>query len=135
MVSNPPALPCWGVSYYLGYALSFIPVVGIGKIVVARSFSSYIYALTPPLLYSTYNPLYASSSPPTGSLASNWNFEGRMFWLAGLLIWIAMTFSQRYDRKYPTVYDFFYYLFGIQLFYLGIASSISVYTLAIYGHL
>lgn len=135
VVSNPPALPCWVICYYLGYALSFLPLIGLGKVVVAKSFSTYIYALTPPILYSSSNPLYSSKDPPTGALATNWGFDGRMFWLAGILIWLAMTFSQRYDRKFPRLYDFFYYLVGIYLFYTGLASSISLSCLSTYGHL
>jgi maltoporin len=110
-------------------------VVGIGKLVVAKSFMSYIFALTPTLLYGSYNPLYPSTSPPTSSLPNtNSSIAGNIYWLAGAIIWVGMTFSQRYDRKMPQLYDFFYYLVGIHLFYIGIASSLSLYNLTYYGH-
>jgi len=135
VVANPPALPGWGIAYYLGYLLSFMPVIGVGKLVVAKSFLSYIYALTPTILYAMYNPLYASSSPPTNSLSINLSFGGNIFWLAGALIWLGMTFSQRYERHIPRVYEWFYYLVGIQLFYIGIACSLSVLELSLNAHL
>jgi hypothetical protein len=97
VVSNPPALPGWGIIYYVSYGLSFIPVVGVGKVIIARSFMSYIFANTSTLLYGSYNPLYPTSSPPTAALPSvNTSLGGNIFWLAGLIIWVGMTFSQRY---------------------------------------
>lgn len=136
VVANPPALPGWGVAYYVGYALSFMPVIGVGKLVVAKSFMSYIYARSDTILYSAYNPLYPSSTPPSsGSISTNFSFGGNIYWLSGILIWLATTFSQRYDRKSPKAYDFFYYFVGIQLFYIGIACSLSCYVLAQYASL
>jgi hypothetical protein len=131
VVSNPPCLPGWGILYYVGYGLSFLPVVGVGKLVVAKSFFSYIFAKTSTVLYGLANPLYPSGSTLTATtLTMNTSFNGNIFWLAGAIIWLAFTFTQRYDRKKPGLYDLFYYLFGIHLFYLGIACSLSVYTLA-----
>lgn len=135
VVSNPPALPAWGIAYYLGYALSFIPVIGVGKLVISKSFMSYIYALTPPPLYGSSNPLYPSSTAPTVSLTTNVTMGGKMFWLGGLLIWLAMTLSQRYGKRWPLPYDFFYYLLGIQLFFLGLGCSLSNATLTVSGSL
>ena len=136
VVANPPALPGWGIIYYVSYGLSFIPVVGVGKLVVAKSFMSFIFSKTSTILYGMYNPLYPYSSAPTASLPNlNTSISGNIFWLSGLIIWLGMTFSQRYDRKSPRVYDFFYYLLGIYLFYLGIACSLSLYNLTLYAHL
>jgi hypothetical protein len=126
VVSNPPALPGWGIAYYLGYALSYLPVMGIaGKLVVAKSFMSYIYALTTTALYGVANPLYPSTTAPTTTLTTNFSFNGNIYWLSGLLIWIAMTFSQRYNRKTPSLYDCLYYLAGLQLFFIGLACGLS----------
>ena len=136
VVANPPALPGWGLAYYIGYGLSFIPVVGLGgKLVIAKSFRSYIYALTGTSLYGLSNPLYPSKIAPTSSLSTNFSFDGNIFWLAGLLIWIAFTFSQRYNKHKPSLYDFFYYLLGLQLFYIGIGAALSMGTLTSSAHI
>ena len=131
VVANPSALPGWGIAYYLGYALSFMPVIGLGgKLAISKSFRSYIFAKTTTALYSVSNPLYPSKTPPTSSLTTNFSFDGNIYWLSGLLIWLAMTLTQRYERKYPKIYDFFYYVLGVQLFYIGIASALSIGTLS-----
>jgi type IV secretory pathway VirB2 component (pilin) len=124
------------IIYYISYCLSFLPVVGVGKIVVSKSFMSYIFALTKTVLYGTYNPLYFSSTPPSSALPNiNTSLGGNIYWLAAIIIWVAMTFSQRYDRKMPQGYDLFYYIVGVHLFYIGIASSLSVYPLSVSGNL
>ena len=97
---------------------------------------SYIFALTSTLLYGSYNPLYPYTVAPTASLPNlNISMGGNIYWLSGLIIWLGMTFSQRYQRKNPRLYDLFYYLFGIYLFYIGIASSLSVAELTSCCHL
>lgn len=128
VVSNPPALPAWLMSYYISYALSYLPVVGIGRLVVAKSFSSYIFALANTVLYGSANPLYPSTTAPTSTttLGVNLTLSGHIFWLGAAIIWVGLTFTQRYPMSAPKLYDLFYYLFGIHLFYLGIASSLSV---------
>ncbi len=135
VVSNPPALPGWIISYYVSYALSYLPIIGIGKIVVAKSFSSYMFALASTVLYGSANPLYPSTTAPTASLSTNITMSGNIFWLGAAIIWIAITFTQKYDMHKPTGYDVFYYLFGIHLFYLGIACSLSMPVLQSYSTL
>lgn len=135
VVSNPAALPGWGICYYVSYGLSYLPIIGVGSITISKSFSSYLFARTSTLLYPTANPLYPYSSAPTAVLGPNISFNGSIFWLAGLIIWIALTFSQRYPKSRPTIYDLFYYLFGIHLFYLGISCSLSLYPLYTYSTL
>jgi hypothetical protein len=136
VVANPPALPGWGVAYYVGYALSYMPVCGVGgKLVVSKSFMSYIYALTNTNLYGLSNPLYPSSTPPTTSLTTNFTFSGYIYWLAGVLIWVAMTFSQRYNKHMPSLYDLCHYLVGLQLFYIGLACGLSTLNLTLYAHI
>ncbi len=126
VVSNPPALPGWIVCYYIAYALSYLPVIGIGKVTVSKSFSSYIFAKASTIMYGTSNPLYPSTTAPTSNLSTNINMNGNIYWLAGAIIWVGLTFSQRYNRSKPTLYDLFYYLFGIYLFFLGISCSLSL---------
>lgn len=126
VVSNPSCLPGWGILYYVGYGLSFLPVIGVGNLVVAKSFSTFLFAQTNTVLYKYSNPLYSANSFSATSLDVNFSFNGYIHWLAGAIIWIGMTFSQRYDRRKPNLYDFFYYLVGIHLFYMGIACSLSV---------
>jgi hypothetical protein len=96
---------------------------------------SYIFAKTTPLLYIYSNPLYPANTFSATALSYNLRFNGYIYWLAGIIIWVAMTFSQRYNRNKPKLYDFFYYLFGIHLFYMGIASSLSVYNLSLFANL
>jgi hypothetical protein len=126
VVSNPPALSGWGLCYYFSYGTSFLPVIGVGKVVISKSFSSYIFALTQTLIYGSPNPLYPYKNAPSLSVGINLEFNGYIYWLGALIIWIALTFSQRYNRLKPQIYDLFYYLIGIYLFYLGISSSLSL---------
>lgn len=135
VVSNPPCLPGWGILYYVSYGLSFIPIIGVGKLVIAKSFMSYIFAKTSTILYTYSNPLYPSNTFSATSLTFNSSLNGNIYWLSGVIIWVAMTFTQRYDRKKPNLYDFFYALCGIHLFYMGIASSLSLYVLASFANL
>jgi hypothetical protein len=135
VVSNPPALPAWIITYYVSYALSYLPIIGIGKVVVAKSFSSYLFALAATVLYGSANPLYPSTTAPTVSLSANMSMNGNIFWLGAAIIWLGITFTQRFAMNKPTGYDVFYYLFGIHLFYLGIASSLSIPVLQIYSTL
>lgn len=126
VVSNPPALPGWVICYYVSYALSYLPIIGVGKVVVAKSFSSYLFAKASTIMYGSYNPLYPSTTAPTSTLSTNIAMGGNIYWLAAAIIWVGITFSQRYNKHKPSLYDLFYYLFGIHLFYLGITCSLSL---------
>ena len=131
VVVNPPALPGWVIAYYGAWGMSYMPVVGLaGQIVISKSFSSYIFAKAATVLYGSSNPLYRFSTSPTTTLSTNFTFDANIYWLAGLLIWIIMTFSQRYDRKVPSLYECLYYLIGIYLFYIGIASALTTFQMA-----
>ena len=129
VVSNPPALPAWIMCYYISYALSYLPVIGIGKLVVAKSFSSYLFSYGNTILYGTPNPLYPYNTPPTTSVGPNTSLNGNIYWLGAAIIWVGITFTQRFGMWKPSLYDLFYYLFGIRLFYMGIASSLSLFPL------
>lgn len=126
VVFNPPALPGWIICYYVSFALSFLPIIGVGNVVVAKSYSSYLFALASTVLYGVSNPLYPSTSAPTSGLSTNISMNGNIFWLAAAIAWVGMTFTQKYHRLKPNLYDFFYYIFGIHLFYLGITCSLSL---------
>jgi hypothetical protein len=133
VVANPPALPGWIACYYLSYALSFLPVIGVGKVVVAKSFSSYMFTKAITVLYGTSNPLYPSTTAPTTAVGPNLTLSGNIFWLAAAIIWTAITFTQKFGKWRPSGYDFFYSLFGIYLFYLGITCSLSLPILYTYS--
>lgn len=139
VVANPPALPGWIICYYVSYALSFLPVLGVGNVVVAKSFASFLFALASTVLYGASNPLYPSTTAPSAAasnaLGTNMSMNGNIYWLAAAIIWAGMTFSQRYHRLKPNLYDLFYYLFGIHLFYLGITCSLSLPILYTYSTL
>ena len=130
VVANPPCLPGWIICYYFGYAFSYLPVIGVGSVVTAKSFLSYIWARTQTLLYGISNPDYypytETSRAPTGGLTTNPTMNGNIIWIAALLIWLGTTFSQTYSCRSPHLYDLFYYLFGIQLFYIGITCGLSL---------
>jgi hypothetical protein len=52
VVWNPPALPGWIMAYYISFALNFLPIIGVGKIIVSKSFSSLMFATSQQLLYN-----------------------------------------------------------------------------------
>lgn len=104
IVKLPPVLPGWIVPYYFSYALLFIPFGGVGNIVTSVGYYSLILVNTPTLLYIFPSSLYPTNGFTTGNLADfsmNTSFNGKVFWVAALVIWIATTFSQRYSKKMP----------------------------------
>ena len=127
VVANPPCLPGWIICYYFSYAFSYLPVIGVGSVVISKSFLSYIWARTTTLLYGIPNPDYYNTlDAPTAGIATNTSMRGYIVWLAALILWLGTTFTQKYSCRKPSLYDLFYYLFGIQLFYVGISSALSV---------
>ena len=49
-----------------------------------------------------------------------------MFKIAAAIIWVGTTFTQRYSKKMPEIlYSVGYNLFGIYLFYIGLAAGLS----------
>jgi hypothetical protein len=130
VVCNPPALPGWLICYYASYLLNYLPVIGVGKYVVGKSYFSLVFSGTSTILYPLANPLYPSTTF-TASTSLNSSFSGNIYWLAAGIIWIGITFSQRYEKRKPNWMDLFYNLFGIHLFYLGIACGLQSYNLAV----
>jgi hypothetical protein len=95
VVCNPPCLPGWGIVYYISYLLNYLPLIGVGKLVVSKGYYSQLFSMTTPIIYSLSNPLYPSS-PWVADTDINFNFVGNIFWLSALIIWVATTFSQKY---------------------------------------
>ena len=130
VVANPPCLPGWIACYYFSYGFSYLPVIGVGGVVVAKSFLSFMWAKTSTLLYGLTNPDYypfeSASRAPTGNLSTNPGLKGNIIWIAALLLWVGTTFTQTYSCRKPRLYDLFYYLFGIHLFYMGVTCGLSL---------
>jgi len=55
--------------------------------------------------------------------------SGYVFWPAALIIWAISTATQKYPTRKPTVFDFFYNMAGIYMFYLGISGGLQLLTL------
>lgn len=94
VVCNPPCLPGWAIVYYVSYLINFLPLIGVGKLVVSLGFKSPLFAIASPMLYSVPNPLYPSSTYAASIINSTWS--GNIFWLAALIIWLGITLSQKY---------------------------------------
>lgn len=131
VVNNPPCLPGWGIIYYVSYMLNFLPIIGIGKIVVSKAYRSMQFSRAIPILYPIQNSQYLTSEyKDSTALDNNFSFQGNIFWIAAAVIWIGMTISQKYPRRKPIWKDFFYSLAGIYLFYIGITAALNLPILA-----
>lgn len=128
-VNNPPCLPGWGIMYYVSYILNFLPVIGVGPLVVSNSFYSTEFSQSCLLLYYYPNGQYPydTKTPASGF---NLTLLGYVFWPAALIIWFISTITQQYPRRKPTIFDLFYNLAGIYMFYLGISAGLQLLTLA-----
>ena len=130
IVNNPPCLPGWGIMYYVSYLLNFLPVIGFGPLVLSKSFLSQQFSQACLLLsYYSNNSYPYSTQTPSPSASFNLTFIGFIFWPAALIIWAVSTFTQKYPRRRPTIFDLFYYLGGIYMFYLGISGGLQLLTL------
>ena len=56
----------------------------------------------------------------------NGNLRGQIYWVSGILIWLASTFSQNYSMDKPRIYNFFYYMIGVYFFYIGLMSALNI---------
>lgn len=129
IVNNPPCLPGWGLLYYVSYALNFLPVIGLGKLVISKSFLSQQFSQSCLLLsyFPSGGNIYDTTTPDISSL--NISFKGYIFWGAALVIWVISTATQKYPRRKPNFFDLFYNLAGIYMFYLGISAGLQLLTL------
>ena len=106
----------------------------MGKVVVSKSYFSMQYAKASTILYGIQNTNYLTSS--YSDLAYpylNSTFRGNIVWIAPAIIWIGFTISQKYPRRKPDWKDFFYYLAGIYLFYIGVTAGLNLPILGFYS--
>ena len=54
----------------------------------------------------------------------NYKMRGYILWLGALIIWGISTATQKYPRRKPNGFDFFFSLLGIYLFYVGISAGL-----------
>jgi len=105
VVKVPTLFGGWIVPYYFSYVLMFIPFSGVGNIVIGTGYYSIILVSTGTILYNIPSSLYPSDlfTPSTTftDYQLNTSFQGNIFKIAALIIWIATTFSQRYSKKKP----------------------------------
>lgn len=127
VVNNPHCLPGWGIVYYLSYIFNFLPVIGLGPLVLSKSFKSQQFSQSCLLLSyypSTQYPY--STSTPSYTTNNNYSLAGFIYWPAALIIWGVTTFTQQYPRRKPTLFDLFFNLVGIYMFYLGISGGLQL---------
>jgi hypothetical protein len=132
VVNVPPVLPGWIIPYYFSYIMNFIPLIGVGNVIVSVGYYSVILTGTSTILYSLPSSLYPSSVFSSFTLTDyplNTSLKGNTYWIAGIIVFVATTFSQKYAKKRPLIKDIAYYIFGIYLFYLGLSSGISTSSL------
>jgi len=92
-------LPGWGLLYFLSYGLNYIPIIGIGKLVISKSFFSQMLIFAFPILnYQIQSDYYISTTPyPTSASDQiNTSYSGNMYWGAALIIWSCLIFTQKY---------------------------------------
>lgn len=97
-VINPCPLPGWIMIYLVSLCINFIPFVGLGKLVVSKSFYSQILQITLPILRyapSNYYPIYNTTSLPqfNNKLISNTQISGVF------IIWIILSITQKYHMS------------------------------------
>lgn len=129
VVNNPACLPVWILPYYLSYAFNFLPLIEMGSLIISKSFFSQQFSQACMLLYYYPTTEYPYSSI-TPRLSNNMKLRGYIFWVGALIIWVVSTASQKYSRRKPTGFDFFYSVFGIYLFYYGVSSGLQLQVLS-----
>ena len=128
VLNNPPSLPGWGLIYYVSFLLNFVPIIGLGKMIVSYNYQTMQYSKTTTMLYGAYNQNYLFTTYADTEI--NFSFVGNIMWIGGVVIWIGMTASQKYSRRKPEWKDFFHNMVGIFLFYLGITAALNLVSLA-----
>lgn len=105
VVKLPALLPGWILPYYFSYILMFVPFAGVGNIIIGTGYYSLILVNTGTLLYNIPSSLYPSDlftpSSVVSDFAMNTSFQGDIFKIAALIIWVGSTFSQRYSKQWP----------------------------------
>lgn len=130
IVNNPPCLPGWGIIYYASYLLNFLPIIGFGRLVLSNSFASQQFSQSCLLLsYYPSNQYPYNTVTPAMADGMNLSFAGFVFWPGALIIWFISLVTQTYPRKRITLFEFFYNMCGIYMFYLGISGGLQLLTL------
>lgn len=127
----PIGLPGWLMVYLVSLCINFVPFIGFSKLVISRSYYTQMLQLSLPILsytlpndyyafnpasfpeYSTFNP-GLKSNIPIGSI---------------FIVWVLTTFTQKYHISKIDVKEFFFYIFGIYMFYFGLATGVQLYYL------
>ncbi len=99
----PPALSLWILPYFFSYVFMFLPFCGVGNVITSIGYYSFLLVNTYPVLYIFPNSLYANSpfTITNFDFSLNTGFTGQIFWLAAPIIWLGLTFSQKYSKKKP----------------------------------
>lgn len=130
VVNNPACLPGWPLFYYLSMYFNAIPIIGLGRIVISKSFFSMILSTANPILYPIQSSLYPyENTPPPDDITKhkyNSALEGNIYWVAGIVIWFVSSVTQKYQRNKPSGYTFFYYMIGIYWFYTGLCAALAI---------
>ena len=130
IVNNPACLPGWPLYYYLSYYFNSSFVIGLGRLVISKSFFTQNLAMVVPILYPIQSSLYThnTSTPADDITAANFNssLQGQIYWVSAIVIWAASTLSQKYSRAKPTGYMFFYYMIGVYFFYVGLLAALNI---------
>lgn len=81
----------------------FLPFCGVGNVITSVGYYSFLLVNTNPILYIIPNSMHPNApySLTTLELALNTGFTGQIFWLAAPIIWLGLTFSQKYSKKKP----------------------------------
>jgi maltoporin len=82
------------------------------------------------VLYGVNNPAYPNSSSWAAS-GLNISFQGSVFWLSALIIWVGDTFTQRYNLSRIDWKCIPYSLLGVFLFYVGLSSALNITSLGL----
>jgi hypothetical protein len=117
--------------YFISYILNFVPLIGIGPLIISSSYISQQFSTACLLLSDSAIDKGKISKTPSNLYSQGQSLNinplvGCISWGASVIIWGISTFSQKYPRRKPTVFDFFYNLAGIYMFYIGISSGLEL---------
>ena len=73
--------------------------MGLGKLVVSRGYSSRQFSKTNTILYGTPNTNYLHTTYADTTI--NYLLVGNIIYLAGAIIWVGLTITQKYPRRKP----------------------------------
>lgn len=94
----PVPLPGWIIVYLVSLATNFIPLVGLGRLVVSKSFYSQILQLTLPIqsykLPKDYFVYYANKLPSISTF--NPSLQTNIQISSVFIIWVLTSITQKY---------------------------------------